>query len=60
MISQMIPYLIEQHACGNFPLEKIVKFYKIEDFAVALDDMSSGKTIKPVLIWRTDHKFDGS
>jgi Zn-dependent alcohol dehydrogenase len=49
----MIPFLIEQHSQGNFPIEKIVKTYKIEDFAVALDDMKSGKVIKPVLRWRS-------
>lgn len=50
---QMIPYLIEQHLHGNFPIEKIVQSYQIEDFAVALHDMKSGKVIKPVLIWRS-------
>ncbi|MCJ1304885.1 hypothetical protein MMC08_007698 [Hypocenomyce scalaris] len=49
---QMIPYLIEQHFQGNFPIQKIVQTYSIEDFAVALEDMKSGKVIKPVLIWR--------
>ena len=48
----MIPYLIEQHFQGNFPIQKIVQTYSIEDFAVALEDMKSGKVIKPVLIWR--------
>jgi len=48
----MIPFLIEQHEHGNFPLEQIVKTYKIADFALALEDMKSGKVIKPVLIWR--------
>ena len=47
----MIPFLIEQHSQGNFPLEKIVKIYSIEDFAIALEDMKSGKAIKPVLKW---------
>ncbi|KAN0117902.1 alcohol dehydrogenase [Hyaloscypha variabilis] len=49
---QMIPYLIEQHSQGNFPIEKIVQTYSIEDFALALEDMKSGKIIKPVLTWR--------
>jgi Zn-dependent alcohol dehydrogenase len=48
----MIPYLIEQHSQGNFPIEKIVQTYSIEDFALALEDMKSGKIIKPVLTWR--------
>jgi hypothetical protein len=28
-----------------------VKNYEIQDFAKAIDDMSSGRTIKPVLVW---------
>ena len=53
--SQMIPFLMSQHSEGNFPLEKLVRTYRVEDFAVALEDMKSGKTIKPVLVWKTSH-----
>ena len=49
---QMVAYLIEQHSEGNFPLEKIVHFYNVNDWNLALDDMHSGKVIKPVLVWR--------
>lgn len=48
----MAPFLIEQHTKGNFPLEKIVEFYEVNDWQSALDDMHSGKVIKPVLVWR--------
>jgi Zn-dependent alcohol dehydrogenase len=47
----MIPYLIEQHSLGNFPLEEILNYYDIKDFASAFEDMESGKTIKAVLKW---------
>jgi Zn-dependent alcohol dehydrogenase len=47
----MIPLLVQEHSRGRFPLEKIVKRYKVEDFATALEDMSSGRVIKPVLVW---------
>jgi Zn-dependent alcohol dehydrogenase len=47
----MIPYLIEQHSLGYFPLEEIVKYYDIEDFNSAFEDIKSGKTIKAVLRW---------
>lgn len=46
----MIPFLIEQHRNGNFPLEKIIKTYDFEQFDAALQDMKSGKVIKPVLV----------
>ncbi|KAL2786100.1 chaperonin 10-like protein [Aspergillus keveii] len=48
---KMIPLLVQEHLQGRFPLDKIVKNYEIQDFAKAIDDMSSGRTIKPVLVW---------
>jgi Zn-dependent alcohol dehydrogenase len=50
---QMIPFLIEQYSQGNFPLEKLVQTYRIEDFQTAIEDMKVGKVIKPVLVWRS-------
>lgn len=47
----MIPYLIELHKAGKFPLEKMIKYYKIQDFERAFSDMSALKAIKPVLVW---------
>ncbi|KAI5458337.1 chaperonin 10-like protein [Mariannaea sp. PMI_226] len=49
---QIIPFLIKQHSEGNFPLERIVKTYNIDDWELALEDMHSGTVIKPVLVWR--------
>ena len=48
----MVPFLIQQHSGGMFPLEKLVKTYSVDDWQLALDEMHSGKVIKPVLIWR--------
>ena len=50
---QMIPYLIEQHSQGKFPLEQIVTHYQVDEYALALRDMELGDTIKPVLLWRS-------
>lgn len=47
----MAAYLIEQHSQGQYPLEKIVTIYKMEDFENAFKDTKSGKTIKAVLEW---------
>jgi len=44
--------LIEQHAKGNFPIEKLISFYDIKDFQKAFQDMKETKVIKPVLIWK--------
>lgn len=47
----MIPYLIEQHRKGKFPLDEIVTFYRVSDYETALKDIKSGKTLKAVLLW---------
>lgn len=47
----MIPFLIEQHQKGLYPLEKIVTYYNIDDHAQAFEDMKDGKVIKAVLKW---------
>ena len=46
-----IPMLIKWYREGKLPLEKLEKFYKVEDFEKAREEMHSGVTIKPVLIW---------
>ena len=53
---KMVPYLIELHSQGNFPIEQIIKTYPVEDFAIALEDMRLGKVIKPVLVWKESSK----
>lgn len=45
-----IPQLIEYHARGLFPIEKLIKFYDFKDINQAREDSASGVTIKPVLI----------
>ncbi|KAH7152684.1 alcohol dehydrogenase [Dactylonectria macrodidyma] len=49
--SQIIPYLMEQHAKGNYPIENIISFYDIKDFGQAIRDTKNGKTLKAVLKW---------
>lgn len=48
----MALYLIDQHAQGNYPLEKIIEYYNADDYATAMKDMKEGRTIKPVLRWQ--------
>lgn len=45
----MIPYLIDQHNKGQYPLEKLIVDYDIPDSERAIKDMRSGSTIKAVL-----------
>jgi Zn-dependent alcohol dehydrogenase len=47
----MIPFLIEQHRKGLFPLQKIVSFYSVDNYAQAFQDMRDGRVIKAVLKW---------
>ena len=44
-----IPRLIELHRQGRFPFDELLSFYEFEDIDRAFDDLTSGRTIKPVL-----------
>ncbi|KAN0099852.1 alcohol dehydrogenase [Hyaloscypha variabilis] len=46
-----IPKMIQWFREGKFPINKMVKFYAVQDFQHALEDMRSGRTVKPVLIF---------
>ena len=45
----LVPTLAELVAAGRFPLEKLVTHYEFGQIGQAVEDMVSGKTIKPVL-----------
>ncbi|MHB8695755.1 MAG: NAD(P)-dependent alcohol dehydrogenase [Solirubrobacteraceae bacterium] len=44
-----IPRLIELHAAGRLPLEKLIRTYPFDEIDAAFADAASGATIKPVL-----------
>jgi aryl-alcohol dehydrogenase len=44
-----IPQLIELQRQGRFPYEKLVTFYPFEEINRAVEDMESGRAIKPIL-----------
>jgi Zn-dependent alcohol dehydrogenase len=48
---EYVPKMVKWVREGSLPLQKIVKFYKAEDFEQAIRDMQSGVTIKPVIVW---------
>ncbi|KAI9367697.1 chaperonin 10-like protein [Aspergillus egyptiacus] len=48
---KFVPYLMEQHAQGRFPLEEMITYYPVKDFEKALKDLKEGKTVKAVLVW---------
>ena len=45
-----IPRLLELHARGQLPLEKLIRKYDFNDVNTAVADAASGSTIKPVLV----------
>jgi aryl-alcohol dehydrogenase len=44
-----IPELIELYQAGEFPFDRLVKFYEFSDINRAIADAKKGDTIKPVL-----------
>jgi aryl-alcohol dehydrogenase len=46
---RFIPRLIELYRAGDFPFDRLVKFYPFGDINRAMDDARRGETIKPVL-----------
>ncbi|MBC7946713.1 MAG: NAD(P)-dependent alcohol dehydrogenase [Chitinophagaceae bacterium] len=49
-VSQIfIPRLIEFYRAGQFPIDKLIRYYDFKDINLAFADAKSGKTIKPVL-----------
>ncbi|MGW2664507.1 NAD(P)-dependent alcohol dehydrogenase [Nocardia tengchongensis] len=46
---KFIPQLLQWHADGKFPIEKISKTYAFSDIDTALADAHHGTTIKPIL-----------
>ena len=52
----MVPFLIDQHKQGKYPLDKLIQYYNANDYLRAFQDMKAGKVLKPVLIWKNDNK----
>jgi aryl-alcohol dehydrogenase len=47
---QFVPRLLELHAEGRLPLEKLIRTYDFDDIDTAVADAANGATIKPVLL----------
>ena len=45
-----IPELIELYQQGEFPLDKLISTYRMDEIETAISDMEQGKTLKPVLV----------
>ena len=49
--SEYIPRMIQWYKEGVLPMKEIVKFYKAQDFELAIKEMVEGITVKPVIVW---------
>jgi aryl-alcohol dehydrogenase len=45
----LLPLLVQLHADGRLPLEKLIRYYSLADLNEAAEDMHHGRTIKPVV-----------
>ncbi|GGE32852.1 alcohol dehydrogenase [Pullulanibacillus camelliae] len=45
-----IPKLVQYYKEGQFPFDKLVKFYDFEELETAFEDSKSGATIKPIVV----------
>jgi aryl-alcohol dehydrogenase len=48
---EFIPRLLEMHARGEFPVDRMMRQYPFEEIETAVADAHSGATIKPVLVF---------
>ncbi|MFH0960213.1 MAG: NAD(P)-dependent alcohol dehydrogenase, partial [Pseudomonadota bacterium] len=46
---RFIPKMIDLYRAGQFPFDRLVKFYDFDDINKAFADAKKGDTIKPVL-----------
>jgi aryl-alcohol dehydrogenase len=44
-----IPQLVELHAKGLFPFDRMIRFYPFDQINEAIADSESGRTIKPIV-----------
>lgn len=49
--SEFIPKMIQWYREGRYPIDKLEKFYKIEDYQTAIEEFKGGKVVKPVLLF---------
>ena len=48
---EFIPALLQLHARGELPVEKLIRTYRFAEFARAMADAESGATIKPLQVF---------
>lgn len=46
-----VPEMIQWYREGKFPVDRLVKFFKAEEYEKALHEMHTGETVKPIIVW---------
>ncbi|TLD29807.1 putative alcohol dehydrogenase protein [Venturia nashicola] len=49
--TEYIPKMIGWYREGKFPIDKLMKTFKADDFMGAIHEMHTGETIKPIIVW---------
>ncbi|KKY13601.1 putative alcohol [Diplodia seriata] len=49
--AKFVPQMIEWYRAGKFPVDRLVKYYKADEWRKAVDEMHSGHTVKAVITW---------
>lgn len=49
--SEYLPKLMRWYKEGKLPIDRLIKFFPVDEFPKALQEMHDGSTIKPVLLW---------
>jgi len=47
---KFLPELVRLFRAGEFPVDRLVRHYRLDEIDTAVADMKSGKTIKPVIL----------
>ncbi|KAK2686304.1 hypothetical protein QWA68_014508 [Fusarium oxysporum] len=50
--AEYLPRMVQWYREGKLPINKLISFYKPENFETALKDMKIGKAVKPVIVCR--------
>jgi Zn-dependent alcohol dehydrogenase len=49
--AEYLPKMIGWWREGRFPVDKLVKYFKADEFMGAIGEMHGGSTIKPIIVW---------
>ncbi|KAF2425753.1 NAD(P)-binding protein [Tothia fuscella] len=49
--SEYLPKMIQWYRDGKFPVNRLIEYFKAEDFMKGIKAMESGGTIKPIILW---------